>query len=134
MNQSTQDPTQAPAMQGPPQAPTRQTQPQTQVQQPGPTFEEQEPPMPEFPTANVLAPDVQFVIAVMAQCIASKHIHGGDTKYVAQGAFQTAREALGVLVASGVMQSGTIVRNAQGQNEPLWKSPAVPPMGQSARL
>ncbi len=106
-----------------------QTQAQTPPAAPGPSFEQQPEPIPEMPISELGAPDLQFVIAVMSQCIAHKFADGGDTKYVAQGAFVTARQALGVLVAAGAIESTTIIRGPGGQNEPLWLNPAVPPMG-----
>lgn len=102
----------------------------TTAAQPAPTFEQQPEPIPEMPIASFGEPDLIFVIDVMSKCIAAKFADGGDTRYTAQNAFVTAREALGVLVAAGAIQSTTIIRGPGGQNEPLWKNPAVPPMGQ----
>lgn len=114
---------------------TEQNQAPTQdgPKQPAPTFEQQPEPIPEMPVAAFGSPDLIFVLDVMSKCIAEKFSHGGDTKYVAQNAWLTARQALGVLVAAGAMQSDTIVRGAGGQNEPLWLNPAVPPMGAPQR-
>lgn len=99
---------------------------------PGPTLEQAPEEMPEQPIADAAAPDTQFVLHVMSLCLAQKFADGGDTRYVAQNAFHTAREALGVLVAVGLMESTTIIR-VGGNNEPLYKSPAVPPMHQAVR-
>lgn len=99
---------------------------------PPPTLEQQPDELPEQPIAALNDPDVAFVMHVMSMCIAQKFADGGDTRYVAQNAFHTAREALGVLVATGVMESHTVIR-VGGNNEPLYKSPAVPPMIQVQR-
>lgn len=95
---------------------------------PTPSLEQQPDVIPDLATADFGSPDVVYVLDVMNQCIASKFSHGGDTKYVVQSAFATAREALGVLVAAGLIECHTTVR-INGQDEPLWKNPAVPPMG-----
>ena len=97
------------------------------------SLEQQPEESPQAPLADQASPDVAFVLHVMSMCIAQKFSDGGDTRYVAQNAFMTAREALGVLVATGIMHSDTIVR-INNQNEPLAKSPAVPPMNQPQRV
>lgn len=97
------------------------------------SLEQQPEESPEGALADQTSPDVAFVLHVMSMCIAQKFSDGGDTRYVAQNAFMTAREALGVLVATGIMHSETIVR-INNQNEPLAKSPAVPPMNQPQRV
>lgn len=97
-----------------------------------PDFEQRPDAIPELVTADFGAPDVHYVLDVMNRCVAAKFAHGGDTKYVVQSAFATAREALGVLVAAGILQCTTTVR-INGQDEPLWKNPAVPPMGAPTR-
>lgn len=99
---------------------------------PPPTLEQTPEEIPEQPIAQTADADVQFVLHVMSMCVAQKFADGGDTKYVAQNAFHTAREALGVLVATGIMESTTIIRIA-GNNEPLYKNPSVPPMHQIVR-
>ena len=93
-----------------------------------PDFEQRPDAIPELVTADFGSPDVVYVLDVMNRCIAAKFADGGDTKYVVQSAFATGREALGVLVAAGLMECHTTVR-INGQDEPLWKNPAVPPMG-----
>ncbi len=81
--------------------------------------------------SDTTAPDVQFVLATFSQCVAQDFAKGGDGRYKAQGAMVQARQALGVLVALGIMESHTKIGE---QGEPLWLSPAVPPMGtQSTR-
>ena len=113
--------------------PNQTTQQTAPTKAPQPTLEDPpEAAIPEFEGNEVGTPDVLFVLDCMSKCIASKFAHGGDTRYVAQSAFASAREALGVLVAAGVVTSATTVR-INGRNEPLWKNPSVPPMGQSAR-
>jgi len=109
------------------------TQTTTAKAPPPPSLEQQNEELPESQLAEINAPDVAFVMHVMSMCIAQKFTDGGDTRYVAQNAFHTAREALGVLVATGVMESHTIIRIG-GQNEPLYKSPAVPPMNAPPRV
>lgn len=93
-----------------------------------PSLEQQPDVIPEMATADFGLPEVHYVIDVMNRCVAAKFAQGGDTKYIVQSAFATAREALGVLVAAGLLECRTTVR-INGQDEPLWKNPAVPPMG-----
>ena len=75
--------------------------------------------------ADASAPDVQFVLATFSQCVAQASAKGGDERYLVQSAMVHARRALGVAVALGIMESHTTLENG----EPLWLSPAVPPMG-----
>lgn len=99
------------------------------VKGPKPTLEQNPDETPvEF--ADATAPDVQFVLATFARCVALDFAKGGDTRYKAQSAMVAARHALGVLVALGIMESQTKLVTG----EALWLSPAVPPMGaQSTR-
>jgi hypothetical protein len=92
-----------------------------------PSLEENPGGTPET-FADSSAPDVQFVLATYIQCVSQIFAKGGDTRYHAQGAMVQARQALGVLVALGIMESETKLSDGTA----LWLSPAVPPMGVQA--
>jgi hypothetical protein len=92
-----------------------------------PSLEENPGGTPET-FADTNAADVQFVLAVFAQCVAQDFAKGGDGRYKAQSAMVQARQALGVLVALGIMESDTKLTDGTT----LWLSPAVPPMGVQA--
>ncbi|MFI5299989.1 MAG: hypothetical protein ACHREM_18020 [Polyangiales bacterium] len=79
------------------------------------------------PGINYQARDLRFVLDVYTACLAETAAKGGDTKYAAQNSMIIARQALGVLVALGLIEAET----ATEDGTPLWLSPAVPPMGQA---
>lgn len=72
------------------------------------------------------AEDVKFVMRVYTACIAEVAGKGGDTRYAAINCFEIARQALGVAVAHGIIDSHTRLPMT---GEKLWRNPQIPPEG-----
>ncbi len=87
----------------------------------GPSLQEQIPePMPAQSFATMS--DHEFLTRAFINFAGDLIAKGGDTRFAISTALQAAREALGAMIALGVVRE----INVTPEGQPLWKQPAVP--------